>query len=366
MIFNDRAELSGTRRTADGYLVGDVRFARTGVYEYAGREVGKPDMGTVRVYRSEDEVFSADAMASFAHRPITNNHPADGVSAENWKVAAVGIGGGEVARDGQFVRMPMMLMDANAIAEVAAGKRELSAGYSCDFAFESGIAPDGTAYDAVQRNIRGNHVAIVSKGRAGPDCRVGDGALTPKETTMNTKTITVDGIPVETTDAGATVIATLQGRIADAGTAATAANTQIGALTATISTKDGQIAALTAQLADAAMTPAKLDAAVTARAGVVADARKFAGATLAVDGKSDAEIRRAAVAVKLGDAVAASMDDAGVTGAFTAFATVAAPAHDALRHAIGDVKVVGDANAGDAALAAENERMANNYRGKAA
>ena len=362
MIFNDKAEISGTRITADGYLVGDVRFARAGVYTYAGSEVGRPDMDTVRVFRSEDEVFAADAMASFAYRPFTNDHPAKGVTADNWKREAVGFSGGEVARDGGFIRVPMMLTDASAIADVQSGKRELSAGYVCDFAFQDGTTPDGQPYDAVQKNIRGNHVAIVSKGRAGPDCRVGDGAKPPKEKTMDLKTITVDGLPVETTDAGIAAINKLQTACDTSAAALTAANTTIGTLTATVSTKDGEIAALKAQLVDAAMTPAKLDAAVTARAAVVADARKFAGATLVVDGKTDVEIKRAAVAVKLGDATVASMDDAGIAGAFTAFAAVPGTGVvDHLRHAIGDVKIVGDATAADAALAAENARLANNW-----
>lgn len=368
MIFADKVEVLGTRLTADGYLVTDARIARTGIYTYAGSEVGKPEMATVRVYRSEGEVFAADAMASFAHKPITNDHPKEGVTADNWRREAVGYCDGQVARDGGFVRVPMMITDAAAIADIQAGKTELSAGYVADFAFEAGTAPDGQTYDAVQRNIRGNHVAIVSKGRAGPDCRVGDGAKPQGDIIMPTlKIITVDGLPIETTDAGEAAINKLGGQIAALTTSRDAAATQVGTLTATVSTKDGEIAALKAQLADAAMTPAKLDAAVTARAAVVDSARKFAGVTLVVDGKTDVEIKRAAVAVKLGDATVAGMDEAGISGAFTAFAATTADAKgDPLRAIIGDAKVTGDATAGDAALAAENERMANNYRGKAA
>jgi hypothetical protein len=44
--------------------VTEARFARSGIYEYAGRDVGKPEMDTVRCIRPEGEVFNDDAMAS--------------------------------------------------------------------------------------------------------------------------------------------------------------------------------------------------------------------------------------------------------------------------------------------------------------
>lgn len=45
--------------------------------------------------------------------------------------------------------------------------RELSCGYTLDLDETSGVTPDGEHYDAVQRNIRYNHLAIVHRGRAG-------------------------------------------------------------------------------------------------------------------------------------------------------------------------------------------------------
>ncbi|MBP2238095.1 hypothetical protein J2Z31_004622 [Sinorhizobium kostiense] len=53
MRFIDASTIAGTRRTADGYLVADVRTARTGIQLYAGHEVGKPQMQVVKVYRPE-------------------------------------------------------------------------------------------------------------------------------------------------------------------------------------------------------------------------------------------------------------------------------------------------------------------------
>lgn len=47
------------------------------------------------------------------------------------------------------------------------GKKELSVGYEVELDMTSGITEDGEPYDAIQRNIKPNHLAIVVKGRAG-------------------------------------------------------------------------------------------------------------------------------------------------------------------------------------------------------
>lgn len=175
MQFTDAAPIAGTRRTADGYLVADVRTARTGIQNYAGHEVGKPEMPVVKIYRPADQVFARDSLGSYAHKPVTNDHPAEAVGATNWKDLAVGQIGDEVARDGEFVRIPLIVMDAAAIKAVDEGKRELSAGYTCDLAWEAGTTPEGEKFDAIQKDIRINHVAIVQRGRAGSQARIGDG-----------------------------------------------------------------------------------------------------------------------------------------------------------------------------------------------
>ena len=216
----DTMTLDGLRRTQDGYLVADARVARTGIQLYTGREVdpenkhGLRDKAVVRVCRPEEEVFAKDAMHSYAYRPVTDDHPSEQVTAENWKQHSVGQTGGEVARDGEFDRVPLVLMDKAIIAKVEGGKRELSMGYSTELKFQDGVTPSGEQYDAIQTRLKMNHLAVASAARGGSHLKIGD---TSKEKDMTLKTVTVDGIPVEVTDQGATVIATLQTRLADAG-----------------------------------------------------------------------------------------------------------------------------------------------------
>lgn len=176
----DRLTIDGTRRTRDGYLAVNARVARAGnVQTYLGSEVGRPDVATVRVFRPESEVFDKDTLASFAHRPVTLGHPSSQVTADTWRSVAKGWSDGEVARDGEFVRISMLLADADAIRAVELGTRQISLGYDCELIWGDGITPTGEAYDAKQVRIRGNHVALVEAARGGPELRIGDSMSTP-------------------------------------------------------------------------------------------------------------------------------------------------------------------------------------------
>jgi len=179
--FTDILTIDGaTRKREGGYLVADARVARTGIQLYNGSEVGRPDLATVRVYRSPEAVFDKAAMSSFANIPITNDHPSEPVTADNWSQYARGQTDGDIARDGERLRVPLMVSDAATIAQVEAGKRELSAGYTCTLDWTNGVTPSGELYDAKQENIRANHVAIVAAGRAGSDIRMGHRPFNPR------------------------------------------------------------------------------------------------------------------------------------------------------------------------------------------
>lgn len=337
MQFTDRLTLDGVRTTKDGYLVADAKVGRTGIQTYSGREVGKPELAKVRVYRPEAEVFHQDAMASAAFRPVTNDHPTVMVDATNWREHAVGMTGGDIVRDGGFIRVPLTVMDAAAIRDVQAGKRELSLGYTCDLEFADGVTPEGEAYDAIQKSIRINHLAICSAARGGPELRIGD------EQELNdkggrpvaTKIITFDGLPVETTDAAEAVINKLKGLL---DTSAKALETATKDHTAAIATKDAELATKDAKLTELEgkiVTDAALDALVADRAAIVTKARAI-DPKVVIDGKSNAEIKRAV----LGDAVK-DKSDAYVDAAFDL--KVADTKADPLREVIIDGVKVEDA-----------------------
>ena len=316
MLFIDKISLdqNSLRVTQDGALVATVRASRVGVQDYLGSEVGKPEKQIVRVYRPDEEVFSKDAMTSFASVPVTNNHPPEAVTTDNFKKYSVGHVGEEVMRDGEYMRVSLICRDQATINDVMKhGKRELSCGYTCDLKWESGTTQDGQAYDAIQTNIRGNHLAIVHAARGGSNLRIGDGKMS---------TIMHDGLSIEVSDVAALAFRSKETALADSNAKVKSLETQVSELSAKVSTKDGEILALNAKVADTAMTPEKIDALVADRSALIDTAKKIVP-TFNADGKTAETIKREVVVAKLGDA-AKSLDDNGISGAFVAItATVA-------------------------------------------
>jgi hypothetical protein len=258
-------------------------------------------------------------MGSYAYRPVTVEHPAKMVDATTWKAVSAGQTGAEVVRDGDFVRVPLVLMDATAIKAYESGKRELSMGYSGNVIFGDGITPDGEEYDAVMTDLRMNHLALVQKARGGEQLRIGDRrapgdmdrADNPnRKTTMSditTRTVMVDGLPVECTDAAAHAIAKLQKQITDSDTAHA---TALAVRDADIAKKDAAIDDLKGKV----LTDAAIDSRVQARADLIARAKSINDADYA--GKTDADIRKSAVIAKLGDAAIAGKPDAYIDARF--------------------------------------------------
>ncbi len=165
----------------NGFLRADGYLTRTGIFVYRDSN-GR----TVRELRTPDEVMSRETVDSFALVPVTHDHPPELLTADNAKQYAVGAVSEQVRPDGDKLRASLMITDARTIEAVQGGKVELSCGYTADVVTESGTW-NGQRYDARQTNIRGNHVAIVDVGRAGPECALrmdaADGAA--QEITMD-------------------------------------------------------------------------------------------------------------------------------------------------------------------------------------
>jgi hypothetical protein len=152
--------------TADGYLTALPRVARTGIQLYRGSELGVKDKGVVRIFRPEDEVFNKDSARVVRGQAVHGQPSAgDGQLQELEEVFSAGDAGDEVLRDGEFIRVPMMLRDAATIGKVKAGKVQLSVGYGCEIDWTPGTTPTGEAYDGRQTGIRVNHIAVVDAAR---------------------------------------------------------------------------------------------------------------------------------------------------------------------------------------------------------
>lgn len=169
----------GPRRhkTPEGFLICTaVPIARTGEYEYNVAEGMSPGIepgpdGTIISRREEDEVFAPAALASFEGKPVTLGHPpVDEVTPDDWRQYAVGhvtnVRRGE-GDNADKVVADLVISDAAAIEAINGGLREVSCGYDVTVEqVEPGVER--------QTRIRGNHVALVDAGRAGPECAIKD------------------------------------------------------------------------------------------------------------------------------------------------------------------------------------------------
>ena len=157
--------------TPEGFLIcKDVPIARTGPQDYLARELqldGDPDR-LITVQRHPEDVFEEATLASFEGKPICDGHPPENVGPENYAAYTKGHVQ-NVRRDGDYIVADLYINDANLANEVRNNvKREVSCGYLCNY------VPDGAGYR--QERIRGNHVAVVPKGRAGATVAIHDTA----------------------------------------------------------------------------------------------------------------------------------------------------------------------------------------------
>lgn len=298
--FTDAVLMDGAPRiTSDGYLVASARAARTGVQVYLRRELGLDGEGTINVYRPESEVFQRDSLASYAAKPVTIDHPAAPVDADTWRDVGVGHVGTDVMRDGDFVRVPLILMDADGIERAQSTHTQISMGYSAEIVMQDGVAPDGTPYEAEQRHIRINHLAFVSQARGGERLRIGDAntdwgvAPMADDAPEAVHQVMVDGVSVDTHAVGAKAIAAL------------------------INDRDAAHRALAkaeARLAHEDAGP-DFEARVETRAALIVSARTLVR-DLRTEGLDDAGVRRAVVAARLGEGATAGRSQAYIDARF--------------------------------------------------
>jgi hypothetical protein len=155
-------------RTPEGYLDVDAFLARDGLLRYSD---GRATWLELRP-RAELEA----AADSWAHAIVTDDHPpvmVDAANAREYQRGYVISAPRIVEVDGvAYLAARLRITDAELVAKILAGQRELSIGFLADVHPEPGVDASGQRYDAVQRSLAGNHVASVERGRAGPAVRV--------------------------------------------------------------------------------------------------------------------------------------------------------------------------------------------------
>lgn len=157
----------------------DNPLSKVGVFPYSGETVGGEPGRVYNVYRPEEELSDPETIASFKLLPFVDDHPDVllGGSSEGFtpaeKKGIEGIIGEEVYYSDGILRGNIKILSETLAKLVESGKKQLSVGYRCTYELVSGVW-NGIHYDAIQRQIRGNHLALVDQGRMGKEVAVLD------------------------------------------------------------------------------------------------------------------------------------------------------------------------------------------------
>ena len=160
----DSIPLDMTYFTDEGYLVDHPIVTSVGIFVYHN-----PDGSERRELRLPEEVFAAKSLASYKGKPVIITHEAGYVDTENVQEEHVGTVLSEGYQDGNDVRAEIIIHDMDTVRGI--GLRELSLGYNLRLEETPGVW-EGQPYDAIQRDIEINHLALVEKARAGEQARL--------------------------------------------------------------------------------------------------------------------------------------------------------------------------------------------------
>lgn len=305
----DAGTLGKLERTPTGGVRVPARPTRTGVLVYQ-----RADGTTVREYRSPEEVFHADSLASLDDAAVTIGHPASGkVTPATIKADGVGYVRGNGRKDGRFVEATLVVSDDSAIKRIDSRDLcELSSGYSCDVEIRAGTTPEGERYDAVQKNIRYNHVALLPRGggRAGRDVALrldgsgveidaqeknDDTRISDARIRGNAVKERIDGIDYEVGTPAWEQASKIHDARVEAELVAARADAKDKGEKLTTVTAERDSHKQRADALEAELAPARLDARVAERAALVEKVRPVLGAEAKLDGLSDHEIKIQAI-----------------------------------------------------------------------
>ncbi len=170
----DSISLDQTYFTDEGYLVDHPIVTSTGIFEYTN-----PDGSMRRELRLPEDVFAPESLKTYRGKPIIITHDAGYVDKDNVEEEQIGTILSEGYQDGDDVRAEIIIHDTDAMKEC--GLRELSLGYNLRLEETPGVW-NGQPYDAIQRDIVINHLALVGSARAGEQARLNIDARDQKTT----------------------------------------------------------------------------------------------------------------------------------------------------------------------------------------
>lgn len=160
----DSIELNTTYFTSEGYLMDTPIVTTTGIFEYTNADGSKR-----RELRLPEYVFEPESLQSYKGKPIIVTHQAGVVNKENVSDEIIGTILSEGIAENDHVKAQICIHDTDAMRD--SGLKELSLGYSLELDETPGEW-NGQPYDAIQKNIRINHLALVGTARAGSTAKL--------------------------------------------------------------------------------------------------------------------------------------------------------------------------------------------------
>ena len=301
------------KRTPQGFLRVNARLTKAGIFSYEnGRE-----------YRSTEEVFHADSLESLKGAPVTDLHPSEKsidsfLTPANAKQHIIGLTEA-VERDGDYLKGSLIIFHEGAIKAIESGERkEISLGYKCRLEPTPGSI-NGESYDAIQRDIVVNHVAIGPKGwgRAGPDCAIRtDSPLFTKGKSHMSEIIRLDGVDVALTPDSITTLFAEEKR-------------QYQELRGRFDAMGLELEKT--QAAKAALEdPAAIESKVQSRLKLVEKCRRILGEEVTLEGKTDEELKLLGIKKFHPDLDLSDKEQSYLDGMFAALAVTKAERNDSL------------------------------------
>ncbi len=271
-------------RTSEGFVTVPAVISGVGVQRYYAGEFPRDEipeqfqdnpLREIHLLRSREEVFDGESVQSFNGLPLTNNHPPQMIDASNVKRYMVGISRDDTKEDKGRLKNDLRVMDGETLSDIEGGKQAVSCGYNMTILWTSGVDLQYGAYDGIQTEIRGNHIAIVDEARGGIELRLqlhdswdeqrhheswskvdweslktelGDGSpgaenIKPKPKGKQMAKRTINGIEVEFEESSVQAVDCLVTSLADKDTELQTTQTQLKDARAEAETLKGQLAA---------------------------------------------------------------------------------------------------------------------------
>lgn len=289
----DRTFIEDYQKTADGYLTVDAPIARSGVFPYK-----RGDLSVVMEAKLPEDIFSDATVRSARAKPVTDNHPNEPVTLANYSKYSKGMSHTDSRVENDMLKVSITVTDADLIHKIESGQqKEISIGFLSDVVPELG-SYNGDNYQFVQRNIEINHIAVVERGRAGPQVSIrNDSDAWQIEVNGGNETMAtckINGKDYEVDSSVKSHIEAQEAKLEEAETKIKDYDKLQGQYDA-LKVKVEELEKELMKMQEQQLSEDQLDAAVEARAELISGAKAYLGDDFDFKGKKEREIKESVI-----------------------------------------------------------------------